>query len=396
MPELTLPSLQIEGYRLFESLTIPRLGRVYLITGKNNVGKSSVLEALRIYADRGAPRTLLEILADRDEMPSISSVAEMDVTLIGECLGNLMYGRPSPPGSQSPIRLGSTGAADNALTLSVEWYTPGAPDANARAAPQKPDIAIGLTTGEIRPSLVVTMGERSGRLWLAEFHQYARGAQLVPNLERLGRIPTVVVPPRGLNSSESAYRWDQIALTSFEDEVIAALQAVAPGVHRISLVASPPAGLGGAATTPPPPSITGNSSPHPARRSFRVKMNGAISPVPARSLGDGVNRVLGMSLALVSAQGGFLLLDEVENGIHYTVQADLWRHVFRMACQLNVQVFATTHSYDCVLAFQEAAAENAEVEGALIRLQRAGDRIRVDAFDEESLSTVAREQIEVR
>src|SRR5947209_3478464 len=62
MSTLILDSLQIEQYRLFEKLVIPRLGRVNLITGKNNVGKTSILEALRLYATRAEPPTLLQIL----------------------------------------------------------------------------------------------------------------------------------------------------------------------------------------------------------------------------------------------------------------------------------------------------------------------------------------------
>jgi predicted ATP-dependent endonuclease of OLD family len=73
----------------------------------------------------------------------------------------------------------------------------------------------------------------------------------------------------------------------------------------------------------------------------------------------------------------------------------LWRHLFRLAQELNVQVFATTHSYDCVLAFQEAAREAPE-EGVLVRLERNKDQFRVTSYDEDRLQIVAREEIEVR
>ena len=76
---------------------------------------------------------------------------------------------------------------------------------------------------------------------------------------------------------------------------------------------------------------------------------------------------------LAHAKDGVLLVDEIENGIHYSVQPDLWRVVFEMATRLNVQVFATTHSYDCIKAFEEAARESEE-EGVLVRLARKGDR----------------------
>jgi len=92
------------------------------------------------------------------------------------------------------------------------------------------------------------------------------------------------------------------------------------------------------------------------------------------------------------------LIDEIENGIHYTVLPDLWRFLFRMARLHNVQVFATTHSWDCVEAFQKAAAEDKETEGMLIRLEKRKDRDehKVVTYCEEELASATRFQTEVR
>ena len=62
----------------------------------------------------------------------------------------------------------------------------------------------------------------------------------------------------------------------------------------------------------------------------------------------------------------------------------------------QIQIFATTHSWDCLEAFQKAAVEDENEEGLLIRLQRKGDEIMPTLFDEQRLSIVTREQIEVR
>ena len=80
--------------------------------------------------------------------------------------------------------------------------------------------------------------------------------------------------------------------------------------------------------------------------------------MPLRSLGDGAVRLFGVALALANSQGGFLLIDEAENGIHHTIQRDFWRMVLLTAQANNVQVFATTHSWDCVVGFAQAAVED--------------------------------------
>lgn len=113
-------------------------------------------------------------------------------------------------------------------------------------------------------------------------------------------------------------------------------------------------------------------------------------------MGDGMTRMLHLVLALVNARDGMLLIDEVENGIHYSVQPDLWRLVFQVARRLNVQVFATSHSLDCVQAFQRAAEEDEAEEGILIRLQHRKGEIEAVPFDEDKLGFATREQIEVR
>ena len=115
-----------------------------------------------------------------------------------------------------------------------------------------------------------------------------------------------------------------------------------------------------------------------------------------RSLGDGVLRLFGVALALANSRDGFLLFDEAENGIHHAIQRDFWRMVMQTAHQNNVQVFATTHSWDCVRGFAMAAAENENVEGVLVRLEREDDGLRAVRYSEDDLKIAADQRIEVR
>src|SRR5437764_1333548 len=66
--DLVLESLEIRRFRAFRELTVPHLGRVNLIVGKNNVGKTTLLEALRLYARPGTLEDLLGVLTSRDEL----------------------------------------------------------------------------------------------------------------------------------------------------------------------------------------------------------------------------------------------------------------------------------------------------------------------------------------
>jgi AAA15 family ATPase/GTPase len=128
-----------------------------------------------------------------------------------------------------------------------------------------------------------------------------------------------------------------------------------------------------------------------------VKIKNRDEPVPLRRLGDGITRLFGIALALVNAKDGLLLIDEIENGLHYSLQAEIWQFIFRVARRLNVQVFATSHSWDMIEAFQEAAQKGFQSDGLLIRLQSKADkRVIPTIFDYRKLAIATREYIEVR
>ncbi len=75
--------------------------------------------------------------------------------------------------------------------------------------------------------------------------------------------------------------------------------------------------------------------------------------VPVGMLGDGMGRILSVALSFHEAAGGILLIDEVENGIHHSVLKSVWRSLYQLAIMFDVQVFATTHSLECVKAARD-------------------------------------------
>ena len=188
-------------------------------------------------------------------------------------------------------------------------------------------------------------------------------------------IPATFVPANGFCEGAIGPLWDGVALTDAEADVLAGLNIIAPDLERLTLV--------------------GEATSFRAR-TMMARTRGQNAPVPLKSLGAGVNRMLGITLSLVNARGGVALMDEIENGIHYSVQGDLWRLVLRMARRLDLQVFATSHSWDCVRAFQAATAEDDEADGVLVRIEAKAGKIRAVPFDEKELTIATLHDIEVR
>jgi hypothetical protein len=139
--------------------------------------------------------------------------------------------------------------------------------------------------------------------------------------------------------------------------------------------------------------IGGDSARRP--RTAIVKGQLFPHPIPLRSLGDGINRLFAVILSLVNAKDGLLLVDEIENGMHYSILLEVWTNILKLAKALNVQVFATTHSWDCIKAFQAATSADPGV-GILVRLTAKGGAIYPTVFKEEALAIVTRDSIEVR
>lgn len=368
MGDLLLKNLEIRSFRGFRHLKIEHLGRVNLIVGKNNVGKSALLEALRLYASKASPEVIWELLGVRGESrrSNLLSAPEKELS----ALKYLFYGRRDLKPNLEPIQIGPINSVGERLTLSIGWYTervslPGWM-AQESVTPEEYD-----TAGSLIPFFILQIGEEE------KFTDSLRPPLLKrPHYRQvLKEIKHTYKPASGLDNGQVGKLWDSIALTDLEIEILAALRVIAPGVERINLVADPAS---------------------PGERVPIVKVQGIEEPLPLSNLGDGMQRMLGIALALVNAKDGMLLIDEIENGLHYSVLPSLWRIIFQLAQRLHVQVFATSHSRDCIEAFQRIAEADKQTEGMLIRLETKKGEIVATLFDERELHIATREQIEVR
>ena len=193
-------------------------------------------------------------------------------------------------------------------------------------------------------------------------------------LKGLPNIPSLFVGAHGLGTQAIGELWDQIQLTPLQDMVESALRIVYKNIQRVSLRADYE-GVG---------------------RIPILKINGTDEPVTLRSLGDGMSRLFGLVLSLVNSKDGILLIDEIENGFHFSIQNEIWQLIFELASKLNVQVFATTHSWDCIEAFQRAANAEVSLDGMLIRLQDKNGEIKSTTFSKDELEIATRNEIELR
>jgi AAA15 family ATPase/GTPase len=90
------------------------------------------------------------------------------------------------------------------------------------------------------------------------------------------------------------------------------------------------------------------------------------------------------------------LIDEVENGLHHTVMPVVWKGLIAAAKELDVQIFATTHSAECIFAADQAARESQFNDLNLVRLDRVQDQIKATIIEQKDLATAKEFNWELR
>lgn len=123
--------------------------------------------------------------------------------------------------------------------------------------------------------------------------------------------------------------------------------------------------------------------------------------IPINLMGDGIRKIVSFLTSIYACRGGMVLIDELSNGFHYSVMKKVWDIVIRAAVKNDVQIMATTHDVDAIRGFHQAAQslldESDEEIAAAFKLQRiADDELRPYRFSVEQLGYALEQEIELR
>lgn len=400
-----LPNIRIKNFRMLQDFEVPKLGRVNLIVGKNNCGKSTVLEALRIYAGRAHPSLLQAILFDHDEsLRAIRGGGIDEDESAWLAIKHLFPNREFPKEDDKPIVVETNDGQSlfgwrPLIRLDHLFYyfrteEERSPDGEIRQRSTRVTVskldAADNREQPLRPAVRVTFSESSAQSAWLDLDDEMRNRPAARSLAwrladelpviRAGYLPTHFLPPEVL-----ADLWDETTLSPNEAFVLQALQIIEPEVQGLAFVKNTEADR--------------YTRTRDARVAI-VKLKSQEMPIPLNSMGDGMLRILQLILAVFPARGGLLLVDEFENGLHYSVQEEVWKMIFMLAEKLDIQVFATTHSWDCIESFTKVALEQPD-NGVLFKMSRSKllsdcGKIIATVYDEEALKTVTASDLEVR
>jgi len=113
-------------------------------------------------------------------------------------------------------------------------------------------------------------------------------------------------------------------------------------------------------------------------------------------MGDGMSRLASLILAIGNAKNGVVLVDEIENGFHHRVMAKVWRAIAKAARRFNCQLFATTHSLECIASAHKAFSKEESYDLLVHRLDRTDDKVSATTFGQDELDVAFEMKMDIR
>jgi predicted ATP-binding protein involved in virulence len=352
--------IKIENFRGINNLELNNLRQFNLFVGKNNCGKTSLLESIYIISTPSNPFNTVWVNNIRDHyitQPYSWTVLfyKMDI--------------------ESPIRLtGEILKPKEIRTLTIKIL----PEKNvAQPTYETLDLLQKGSRGEFLDKIIGLSIDFS-------ISKYRRKKQTYESKIWLGKetrlesnppesytetLKNTFLTPKNLRANMTA-RFSEILVRKQEEKILKILKTVEPRLTSLFIG---------------------------AENKLYCDM-GFTKLLPLSTVGEGLNNLLAIILAMYNTSGGVVLIDEIENGLHYSTQEILWNAVFEASIAFDVQVFAATHSFENVKAFN-AAYERLNDKGDKIRLFRIEtkkDEVRLIDFNHEMIDMALERNWEVR
>lgn len=305
--------VEIKNFKKIKDLKIDGFKRINLIGGCNNSGKSSILEVIYLLQNINS-RYILAILTN--SMMSRTYDGTNNIARMAGFFNNFDF---SQQVLISNHKLG-------AITLSSsEWGI------------------VGNTPGLVIQKLDMEQTElqkisRKIKVDITCSNQLNISAEVVENnIKQLNEIDFSTVSPRlctfidennSIKTEQNNFsifnELSKIISNNLEEELIS--NALKLFDENITSIATIPTNYG--------------------QPQIMIGHKDFASKIPLHSYGVGLKRVLNIVMSIINSKDGIVLIDEIENGIHYSIMPKLWEVIIKLTKQYNCQLFATTHSQE--------------------------------------------------
>lgn len=314
--------ISIQNFRCFEDTSISGFKTVNLITGRNNAGKTALLETL-LLGNSPRPEIITSLKKHRRES------SEFDKTLPEKTWDNFFYNQDNSKNISINVIYDDKSSK---LCISVDHESlKSFMEADETGKDYRYADLLSNTESTIS-ALKLNMSINDKDCFESNLISTAKGivgrSPKLPDLTNVYFIPASVLR----TNRELTAEYDKARFNNREQEVINIFQIVDPSIQFVE-------------------SFSVGSPMLYLQREKEKRL-------PLSLFGDAINRVANIILSVINNNSSILLIDEIENGIHYTNHVSLWKMLFKLSQELNVQIFATTHSLEMLTAFTKVGLES--------------------------------------
>jgi predicted ATPase len=354
-----IQEISIENFKQLRKLTLNKVAPITIIGGKNNTGKTTLLEALFMFYDRAHPEMILRHqhwrgvnLIDlspyrlwapifhsydmhKDVVISIKENNKSEKLVIKH---NREFNRviKTAPLDERVFKTAAFSKSFPTESLALNYFLDGKPAGDAHCIIDGEQL--GIEINNVKPS--------------------------PKNMTYISSVTQI-------NPNEDAIRFGQMDIEGRVQELIEGLQLIEPRLKSLSSVSH------------------GNHS-------LIYGDLGTGKKMPLSFMGEGTAKLLSIMLAIATSRGGLVLIDELENGVHYSVHPKLWYRIIAFSKRYDCQLFLTTHSYEMIKSLKEAISDQDDEYLSYVRLDRSHDDILPKIYDLDMLFSAIERDWEVR
>lgn len=354
-----IKEFNIENFRGHKRLEMKGITPLTIVSGTNNVGKSSLLEAFFLFQDHSSPDVFAKIVSWR-------GAVEASVTQNWEALFYQMN-----IDNELHLSMVEDDGVEGELTYSKDLdFAP------VITAPM--ETSIGQMGTPIKIPYLIQYDYSRGTYREHGTYKY-NGIGIYTNvetsLENNEREPMpwmLYVAPNFPRSAQDVMEWvGNLEIKGKKQIVIEALRLMDPDTEDLF------------------------SASQNGLTQLYIKTSRGV--LPLKYAGDGMVRLLYIISAVLANENSLILIDEIENGFHYSMYAKLWEVMAKVAKDNSAQIIATSHSYEHIseslVGVKKAGREEMF---SLHRLERDGENTKDNCYTYEMAKTAVDAMMEVR
>lgn len=356
--------LEIKNYRCFKDVTVDSLQRFNLIIGANNIGKTSLLEASFIMSGTHAELMLrTNTFRGLPFWPIDFSVSGAFESPLNSFFYNFDTGKDieffAKKGKNEWQKVIIKASAPSSLLISTAGED------------SKTSISGGVSQGLGSFQYEDSAGKKFSSTIIMS--QTPRGIEVKidpapPSVEFM----TIFINALEISTRDQTERVGKLLAKGQKKELMEILKIIQPNIEDILIIP-----------------IGNMPVIHLAV--------GLPKPLPLPLTGLGMVRILRYFVDIMNAPGGVVLIDEIENGLHWLKANDIWQMIKKAGRNYDVQIFATTHSMECIKAAHTLFSSDDTYDLGVYRLESSElGMVNTISYDKETLEAALKNNLEVR